>query len=114
MLFPVDHGNSAMKTPNFVFPSGLADYPIRPPVDTDVLITHTPAYGILDYDGNIHYGSEELFSRISAVNPRLHLFGHIHSQNGIVKRDSTMFSNAAIMNADYTNQNSPNLIKIND
>lgn len=37
MLFPVDHGNSAMKTPNFVFPSGLADYPIRPPVDTDVL-----------------------------------------------------------------------------
>ena len=37
MLFSVDHGNSAMKTPNFVFPSGLADYPIRPPVDTDVL-----------------------------------------------------------------------------
>ena len=37
MLFPVDHGNSAIKTPNFVFPSGLADYPIRPPVDTDVL-----------------------------------------------------------------------------
>ena len=37
MLFPVDHGNSAMKTPNFVFPSGLADYPIRPPVDMDVL-----------------------------------------------------------------------------
>lgn len=37
MLFSVDYGNSAMKTPNFVFPSGLADYPIRPPVDTDVL-----------------------------------------------------------------------------
>ena len=84
------------------------------PVDTDVLITHTPAYGILDYDGNIHYGSEELFSRISAVNPRLHLFGHIHSQNGIVKRNSTTFSNGAIMNADYTNLNSPNLIEIND
>lgn len=37
MLFPVDHGNSAIKTTNFVFSSGLADYPIRPPVDTDVL-----------------------------------------------------------------------------
>lgn len=37
MLFPVDHGNSSIKTVNFVFSSGLADYPIRPPVDTDVL-----------------------------------------------------------------------------
>lgn len=37
MLFPIDHGNSAIKTPNFVFTSGLADYPVRPPVDTDVL-----------------------------------------------------------------------------
>lgn len=84
------------------------------PDDTDILITHTPPFGILDFDDNINYGSEELLERITAVQPRLHLFGHIHSQNGIVKRDSTMFSNAAIMNADYTNQNSPNLIKIND
>ena len=84
------------------------------PINTDILITHTPAYGIRDYDDNIHYGSEELFSRISAVNPRLHLFGHIHSQNGIVKRNSTTFSNGAIMNADYTNLNNPNLIEIND
>ncbi|MDO4271096.1 MAG: ParM/StbA family protein [Eubacteriales bacterium] len=37
MLFPIDHGNSQMKTTNFVFSSGLADYPIRPPVDTEVL-----------------------------------------------------------------------------
>ena len=36
MLFPVDHGNSSIKTVNFVFSSGLADYPIRPPVDTDI------------------------------------------------------------------------------
>ena len=52
--------------------------------------------------------------RILAVNPRLHLFGHIHSQNGIVKMNSTIFSNGAIMNADYTNLNSPKLIEIND
>jgi len=37
MLFSVDHGNSAIKTPNFSFTSGLTDYPVRPPVDTDVL-----------------------------------------------------------------------------
>ena len=37
MLFAIDHGNSAMKTPNFVFTSGLTDYPVKPPVETDVL-----------------------------------------------------------------------------
>lgn len=37
MLFSIDHGNSAIKTPGFVFTSGLTDYPIRPPVETDVL-----------------------------------------------------------------------------
>lgn len=37
MLFSIDHGNSAIKTPNFVFTSGLADYPVKPPVETDVL-----------------------------------------------------------------------------
>ena len=37
MLFPIEHGNSAMKTVNFVFPSGLIDNPIRPPVDTEML-----------------------------------------------------------------------------
>lgn len=49
MLFPIDHGNSAMKTVNFVFPSGLIDNPIRPPVDTEMLeyprAPHHPAAG---------------------------------------------------------------------
>lgn len=37
MLFAIDHGNSAIKTPNFVFTSGLTDYPVKPPVEMDVL-----------------------------------------------------------------------------
>ena len=37
MLFAIDHGNSAIKTPGFVFTSGLTDYPVKPPVETDVL-----------------------------------------------------------------------------
>ena len=39
MLFAIDHGNSAIKTPSFVFTSGLTDYPVKPPVETDVLAT---------------------------------------------------------------------------
>ena len=80
------------------------------PDDTDILITHTPPFGILDFDDNINYGSEELLSRISVVQPRLHLFGHIHSQHGITVLDGTIFSNGAIMNANYSDLRMPNLI----
>lgn len=44
------------------------------PSDTDVLITHSPAYRILDYDDEINYGSEELLSRISMLHLKAHLF----------------------------------------
>ena len=82
------------------------------PSDTDVLISHSPAYGILDFDDNINYGSEELLARLAVVKPRLHLFGHIHAQHGITTIGSTKYSNGAIINADYTNLNQPNLIEI--
>lgn len=84
----------------------------RIPQDTDVLITHCPAYGILDFDDNIHYGSEEILSKLSAVRPKAHLFGHIHVQHGLTTVDGTIFSNGAIMNVDYTNLNSPAVIEI--
>lgn len=37
------------------------------PINADVLITHTPPFGILDFDDNINYGSDELLSRIEVV-----------------------------------------------
>ena len=82
------------------------------PDDTDVLVTHTPPYGILDYDDNIHYGSEKLLQRVLAVSPRLHLFGHIHRQHGVTDNGRTNFSNGAIMNVDYTDLHSPTLIEL--
>lgn len=80
------------------------------PDDVDVLVTHTPPYGILDFDDNINYGSEELLQRVSEINPRLHLFGHIHRQRGMTDNGITRFSNGAIMNEDYTNLQVPNEI----
>lgn len=70
------------------------------PTDTDVLITHSPAYGILDFDGGIHYGSEEILARLSALNLKAHLFGHIHAQHGVEKIDGTIFSNGAVIYSD--------------
>ena len=61
MLFPIDHGNSAMKTVNFVFPSGLIDNPIRPPVDTEML----------EYDGKFWTLSGQ---RISYMRYKLRIY----------------------------------------
>ena len=44
------------------------------PSDTDVLITHSPAYGILDFDDDINYGSEEIMTKLSDLNLKAHLF----------------------------------------
>ena len=82
------------------------------PADIDVLITHTPAYGILDFDDNINYGDELLLAKVMEIQPRLHLFGHIHAQHGITTEHGITFSNGAIMNADYTTLNLPNLLEI--
>lgn len=82
------------------------------PADTDILITHSPAYGILDFDDDVHYGSWEILSKLSTLNLKAHLFGHIHAQHGIESIGDTLYSNGAIMNSDYTNLSAPNLITI--
>ena len=84
----------------------------RIPEDTDILITHSPAYGILDFDDNINYGSVEILERLAMLNLKAHLFGHIHAQHGILEQSHIIYSNGAIMNSDYTQLNVPNLIEI--
>ena len=84
------------------------------PGDTDVLITHSPAYGILDFDDGINYGSEELLEKISTLNLKAHLFGHIHAQHGITTLSDTIYSNGAIMNSQYTTLNPPNILELNN
>ena len=81
------------------------------PLDTGVLITHSPAYGILDFDDNINYGSEELLAKLPSLNLKAHLFGHIHAQHGILEKNGIIFSNGAIMNGDYSNLQTPNIIE---
>ena len=73
------------------------------PTDTDILITHSPAYGILDFDDGINYGSKEILERLPSLhNLKAHLFGHIHASHGIIYQNGITFSNGAIMNADYS------------
>ena len=87
------------------------------PDDTNVLITHGPAYGILDKvdprygEGSI--GCEELWERIKKLEKlKLHCFGHIHGSYGFYKREGLQFINASLMNEDYELVNKPIEVEI--
>lgn len=82
------------------------------PTDTDILITHSPPYGILDFDDGINYGSEEILAKLPELKLKAHLFGHIHAMHGTQILKNTTFSNGAVMNVDYTDLNSINLLDI--
>ncbi|MGA8854144.1 MAG: metallophosphatase domain-containing protein [Christiangramia sp.] len=68
------------------------------PKTTDVLITHTPPYAILDEIGNgINLGCEELAIILGIVQPKYHIFGHIHHASGSVNRSQTRFVNLSML-----------------
>jgi Icc-related predicted phosphoesterase len=79
------------------------------PVDTDILITHGPPIGKLDYVpyDNINVGCEELMKRVSEIKPKIHVFGHIHEGHGYVFDGTTHYINAANLNGRYEFRNKP-------
>lgn len=82
------------------------------PVDVDILVTHGPAFGKLDYvpyDGK-NVGCEDLLNRIQEIKPKIHVCGHIHSGRGIVFSEGTLYINAAVLNERYEFQNKPIVI----
>lgn len=59
----------------------LADKWAMIPEDTDILITHGPPHKVLDRSTRgVRCGSKSLFERLQVVQPRLHIFGHIHEK----------------------------------
>lgn len=78
------------------------------PQDTNLLITHGPVYGILDTVINgSHVGDKDLLHRIDEVKPAAHVCGHIHEAYGRLKRGSTRFINACVLNEKYELINPP-------
>lgn len=75
--------------------------------DTDILVTHQPPYGVLDFSENIHYGDHLLLQTVLDTRPRYHLFGHIHDAYGVEKGKSTIFSNASLLDEEYRLMNKP-------
>lgn len=71
--------------------------------DTDILITHGPAYGNLDFCPGGHVGSTALAHRLTELtNLKLHVTGHIHESRGTMFKDGLLTVNAAICGIPYT------------
>ena len=54
------------------------------PMDSDIVITHSPIYGYNDraQNTNQNVGCSDLYHRLHEVKPHLHFAGHIHEGHG--------------------------------
>lgn len=91
------------------------------PSDTDILITHTPPYGLLDEveeetkwgRRKLNTGSESLYQELYSgrIKPKLHVYGHIHEGFGHIPKMMDMpgvqFVNASYVNEYYEPVNKP-------
>lgn len=83
------------------------------PADADIVITHGPAYGILDMVINEqHAGDKDLLKKLLEVKPKVHICGHIHESNGSLKRHGIQFINACVLNEFYELVNKPVVFEI--
>jgi Icc-related predicted phosphoesterase len=74
------------------------------PDNTDILITHGPAFGTLDTVAGRPWdnlGCNLLAERIAVIKPKIHVCGHIHSGYGYEFKDGTHFFNAAVLDEQY-------------
>jgi Icc-related predicted phosphoesterase len=72
------------------------------PEGLDILLTHGPAYGILDVNAQReHCGSPSLLYRIKEVKPDSVVCGHIHEGHGIMQEGKTRYYNVAYINGKY-------------
>lgn len=83
------------------------------PEGVDILVTHGPPYGVLDRgpDG-APLGCPDLGARVVAVQPLLHVFGHVHHGYGRVLFGNTEIVNASVCNEEYAAVNKPVVVEI--
>ena len=78
------------------------------PQNTDILLTHGPAFGIHDTVINgKHAGCKDLLEKIKQVKPKVHVCGHVHESYGVAIKSGTKFINASVLNESYELVNKP-------
>lgn len=84
------------------------------PTDVDVLITHSPPFGVCDktHRGK-HAGCKDLASAVTGrIKPKCHIFGHIHEGYGTFQTASMLFINASICTKAYEPVNKPVMFEL--
>jgi Icc-related predicted phosphoesterase len=79
------------------------------PPDTDILVTHGPPLGVLDYGS----GCAALRRAVMRVKPKLHVFGHVHGGYGTRPTQHTLFVNASTLDEDGAPSHSPVSLNLN-
>jgi len=87
------------------------------PEGLDILLLHSPPYGILDESHHSNYppkriGSESLLKKIKEVRPNVVVFGHNHGEHGIVEQDGIKYINASLLDERYNMSKEPIIIEI--
>ena len=107
--------------------SDLAEKWSEVPSNVDILITHGPAYGMVDWvpprknhggefrkfidGGNV--GCEDLLDAVTTrIKPKYLISGHIHCAYGEMVRDNINFINASTLNEQYMVTNPPIIFEI--
>ncbi len=67
----------------------------------DILISHGPPLGMLDKVRGEHVGCWDLKGAVERVKPKLHIFGHLHSNYGVDDNKDTVFANVSMLDDNY-------------
>ena len=72
------------------------------PSGIDILVTHGPPFGLGDRtQGGEQVGCNELLGALDRVQPKLHVFGHIHEARGFYQRGKSVLVNASMLDRRY-------------
>ena len=82
-----------------------------PSIKVDILVSHQPAFGILDEVINVltitkvSVGDDDIKNVLEIVKPKIHLFGHIHDDAGKNnKYNETQFYNVSCLGGSHDKQ----------
>ena len=79
------------------------------PSDTDIVITHSPPFGINDQvvPAFRSVGCPALRDKLKSIKPKYHICGHIHEAYGVYQDEHTTYINASVLDEYYAMVNNP-------
>lgn len=82
--FAYSPNEDRFNAPNQVANDGITSIATNPiPDNVDIIMTHGPPHGILDYCPQGSVGCPNLLEAVRRVKPLMHCFGHIHEGYGV-------------------------------